>query len=69
MPETEKEIFDLTQMRCCSMRNCAENMVLIAKCSSIILVIHNNMINVTNYIVEYVFIAISRSHGCNHNQS
>jgi hypothetical protein len=26
-------------------------------------VIHNNMINVTNQIIEYVFVDISRSHG------
>jgi hypothetical protein len=31
--------------------------------SSMILVIHDNMINGTNHIVEYVFVGISRTHG------
>jgi hypothetical protein len=41
----------------------------IIKSSSIILVIHNNMINEINHIVEHVTTCISRSHGYNHNQS
>jgi hypothetical protein len=43
------------------------NTALIAKCLRMILVIHDNMINDTNHIVEHAFIDISRSHGCNHN--
>jgi hypothetical protein len=38
-------------------------------CSSMILVIHDNMINGTNLIVDNAFEDISRSHGCNNNQS
>jgi hypothetical protein len=45
------------------------NMAWYAICSSLILVIHDNMINETNHIVEDVLVDISRSHGCNHNQS
>jgi hypothetical protein len=37
-----------------------------AICSSFILVIHDNMINETNHIVEHVFIDFSRSHGYYH---
>jgi hypothetical protein len=36
----------------------------IAKSSSIILVIRDGIINETNYIVDHVFVDISRSHGC-----
>jgi hypothetical protein len=32
--------------------------------SSLILVIHDNMINGTDHIVKHVFVDISRSHGC-----
>jgi hypothetical protein len=45
------------------------NMASYAICSSLILVIHDNMINETNHIVEHAFVNISRTHGCNHNQS
>jgi hypothetical protein len=40
------------------------NMASYAICSSLILVIHNNMTNVTNHIVEHVFVDISRPQGC-----
>jgi hypothetical protein len=30
---------------------------------SLILVIHDNMINVTNHIVDHVYVDMSRSHG------
>jgi hypothetical protein len=33
---------------------------------SLILVIHDNMINGTNHIVQLVFVGIPRSHGCYH---
>jgi hypothetical protein len=39
------------------------NMTLYAICSSLILSIHDNMINGTNHIVEHVFVDISRSQG------
>jgi hypothetical protein len=32
--------------------------------SSLILVIHDNMINGTNHIVQHVFVDISRTQGC-----
>jgi hypothetical protein len=32
--------------------------------SSLILVIHDNMINGTSHIVEHILLDISRSHGC-----
>jgi hypothetical protein len=40
------------------------NMASFVICSSLILVINDNMINGTNYIVEHVFVDISRSQGC-----
>jgi hypothetical protein len=40
------------------------NMASYVICSSLILVIHDNMTNGTNHIVEHVFVDISRSHGC-----
>jgi hypothetical protein len=40
------------------------NMTSYAICSSLILVIHDNMTNGTNYSVERVSVGISRSHGC-----
>jgi hypothetical protein len=45
------------------------NMASYVICSRLILVIHDNMINGTNHIVECVFVDIYRSHGCNHNQN
>jgi hypothetical protein len=42
------------------------NMVSYAICSSLILVIHDNMINGANHIIEHVFVGISRSHGYYH---
>jgi hypothetical protein len=44
--------------------NGVANMASYAISSSMILVIHDNMINVTNHIVEHVFVDISRSQGC-----
>jgi hypothetical protein len=40
------------------------NMASYAISLRLILVIHGNMINRTNHIVEHVFVDISRSHGC-----
>jgi hypothetical protein len=40
------------------------NMASYAISSRLILVIHGNIINRTNHIVEHVFVDISRSHGC-----
>jgi hypothetical protein len=48
--------------------HCSEH-GLVAECSSMILMIHENMINRTNHIVEHVFVDIVRSIACNHNQS
>jgi hypothetical protein len=41
-----------------------ENMASYAICSSLILVIHDNMTNDTNNIVKHVFVDFSRSQGC-----
>jgi hypothetical protein len=40
------------------------NMASYAISSSLILVIHDNMINGTNHIVTHIFVDISRSQGC-----
>jgi hypothetical protein len=42
----------------------AANMASYAISSSMILVIHDNMINGTNHSVYHVFVDISRSQGC-----
>jgi hypothetical protein len=39
-----------------------ENIASYVVCSSLILVIHENMTNRTNYIIEHVFVGIPRSH-------
>jgi hypothetical protein len=44
-------------------------MALYAISSSMILVIHDNMINGTNHIVYHVFVDISRSPGCKNTTS
>jgi hypothetical protein len=45
------------------------NMASHAISSSLILVIHDNMTNETNHIVEHVFVDISRSQGCKNTTS
>jgi hypothetical protein len=43
---------------------CSEQMDTYVICSNLILVIHDNMTNGTNHIVEHVFVDISRSQRC-----
>jgi hypothetical protein len=47
--------------------NSVANMASYAISSSLILVIHDNMIIGTNHIVQHLFIGISRSQGCKKN--
>jgi hypothetical protein len=53
-----------TSRKGCEAFQLVENMASYAISSSMILVIHENIINGTNHIVYHVFVDISRSQGC-----